>query len=106
MKIAERKIKLLPSDAPDVVDHRFYYIEAPAVVTFDSDFVSIGNTLDIDGYLNADLSVLLQAAALDGVFNVGVAGVDDVGNESPMSKASNFPLDFVAPPVPGPIIEL
>ena len=105
-KLAEHKIRFLASVSPDVVNYKFYYVEAPTLVDYDSDSVGLGNTVDVDGYVNADLAVLLGHLELDGVYNVGVAAVDDAGNESAMSKADNFPLDFLAPASPGPIERL
>lgn len=105
-KLASNVIRLLASTSPDVEDHRFYYVEAPAPVDYDSPAISLGNVPDVDGYIVANLAALLGHLALDGDFNVGVAAIDDVGNESTMSKADNFPLDFVAPATPGPIEKL
>ena len=105
-KLAPHNIKFLASISPDVVTHRFYYQESPDPVTYDSAYVSLGNEKDADGYINADLAALLGSMLLDGIYNVGVAAIDDNGNESPMSKANDYPLDFVAPDAPGPIIKL
>jgi hypothetical protein len=106
MKLSEHKIKFLASTSPDVVDYKFYYAEVPTPVDYDSPSVSLGNNVDVDGFVNADIANLLKDEGLDSTFNVGVAAIDDVGNESAMSKAEDYPLDFLAPDQPGPIVTL
>lgn len=94
-KVQEFNIKFLASDSPDVVTNRLYYVEQPVVVDYDAPFVDIGNEKDVDGYVNVNLGEHLSN--LDGVYNIGVAAVDDVGNEATMTTVDDVPLDFVAP---------
>jgi hypothetical protein len=96
-KAAEFKIRFLASDSPDVSTNRMYWVEAPTPVDYTSAWVDVGNVKDADGFVNVDLGATLGVHQLDGVFNIGVAAVDDLGNEADMSKANDLPLDFVAP---------
>ena len=100
-KIAKKSIRFLPSDSPDVVTNRLYFEEAPNPVTYDSQFVDVGNTPDGDGYIVVDLGV--HFVGMDGVYNIGVAAVDDGGNEADMQEANDLPLDFQAPNPTGAI---
>ena len=94
-KVQDFNIRFLASDSPDVATNRLYYEEVPTEVTYDSQWVDVGNVADVDGYVNVSLGAHL--GALDGIYNIGIAAVDDVGNEATMSKANDLPLDFVAP---------
>ena len=94
-KIAEKLIRFLPSDSLDVVTNKLYYAEAPLLVDYDSPNVDVGNTPNGDGYIVVDLAV--HFPGVDGVYNIGVAAVDDGGNEADMKLANDVPLDFVAP---------
>ena len=96
-KVGEFKIRFKGSDSPDVVTNKLYWIESPAIVDYNTQSVDVGNVQDVDGYVNVDLGKVLSAHNLDGIYNIGVAAVDDMGNEATMSKASDLPLDFVAP---------
>jgi hypothetical protein len=101
MKITPKIIQFQPSASPDVVTNRLYFIEAPAAVDYDSPFIDVGNATNVDGKVEVNLGAVLPA--LDGVYNIGVAAVDDGGNEANMSLLSDFPLDLVAPDAVGPI---
>lgn len=43
------------------------------------------------------VSDLPGMSQVDGVYNIGVAAVDDAGNEASLSIAENVSLDFFAP---------
>lgn len=93
--------KLMQFDAsasPDVVGYKLYIEESPTEVTYDSESFDLGNNTTID------LTSIDGMTTKDGTYNLGVTAVDDVGNESSMSKASDVPLDFQAPDPPGAII--
>jgi len=103
-KLVGLKIKFSASASPDVVTNHLYYVESPAAVDYESPMVDIGNTADGEGFINVDLGRHLSG--LDGIYNIGIAAVDDVGNEADMSKANDLPLDFQAPETVGAIIVL
>lgn len=84
-----------PSASPDVVGYQLYIQAVPDPVTIESPFVPIG--LDTRVCLNEEFP------ELDGVFNIGVAAVDDAGNLSPLSIKEGVVLDFMAPAIPGPL---
>ena len=94
-KVGEFKIRFLASDSPDVETNRLYYEEVPTPVDYDSQWVDVGNVADVDGFVNVNLGAHLSS--LDGIYNIGIAAVDDVGNEADMSLANDLPLDFMAP---------
>ena len=54
-----------------------------------------GFVIDVDGFVNVNPGAHLST--LDGIYNIGIAAVDDVGNEADMSLANDLPLDFMAP---------
>lgn len=86
------------SDSPDVVGYKLYVEESPNEVTYESESFDLGNNTTID------LTSIDGMTTRDGVYNIGVTAVDDAGNESSMSKATDVPLDFLAPNPPGEII--
>jgi len=93
-KIKDVKLSFPPSPSTDVVSYKIYIEAVPTEVTHDSQSYDLGdNTTDI--LLNTILGTI------DGVFNLGVVAVDDVGNESDFSLLSDVPLDFVPPEPPG-----
>jgi hypothetical protein len=100
-KIKGLVISFAPSQSPDVVTNKLYIQEAPTVVSYDSQSFDVGNTAGAEGMIIVDLQTLVPN--VDGVFNIGVAAVDDAGNESDMKTANDIPLDFVAPTPPGEI---
>jgi hypothetical protein len=100
-KIKGLSIKFKQSESPDVVTNKLYLVEMPGPVTYESTSYDIGNTPDVNGMIVVDLATIVPN--VDGIFNLGVAAVDDAGNESEMSKVDNVPLDFVAPLPPGAI---
>jgi len=97
-------LRFEPSDSPDVVTNKMYMEEAPVPVTVDSQFFDIGNSLNADGLVEVDISTLPGMTTRDGIYNVGVAAVDDRGNEASMSLMNDVPFDFLAPNPCGPLI--
>jgi len=83
------------SDSTDVVSYNLYVEETPKVVSFDSEVFDLGNNTNID------LSILEGMTTKDGIYNLGITAVDDVGNESSMSLLADVPLDFAQPNPPG-----
>ncbi len=96
-KIKETWLRFVPSDSPDVVTNKLYLELAPEPVTEASQAFDIGNNLNSDGLVEVDLGTVPGMTTLDGVYNIGVAAVDDRGNEASMTLADNIPLDFLAP---------
>ncbi len=97
-KIKDAVLNIPPSGSPDVVGYKLYIQQTPAAVTYDSEAFDLGNVASID------LATLPGFTTRDGVYNIGVAAIDDAGNESSMSKLNDVPLDFVAPDPPGVLV--
>lgn len=104
-KVKETWLRFPPSDSPDVVANKLYIEEAPGAVNYDSPSFDIGNNLNADGLVEVDIATLPGMTSLDSIYNIGVAAVDDRGNEASLSLLNDVPLDFAAPnPVGGLII--
>lgn len=96
-QIKETWLRFLPSDSPDVVTNKLYLEIFPGVVTEQSPSFDIGNNLNDDGLVEVNLATVEGMTTLDGIYNIGVAAVDDRGNEASMTLANNVALDFLAP---------
>ena len=96
-QIKETWLRFLPSDSPDVVTNKLYLETWPTAVTEASPSFDIGNTINIDGLVEVNLAVVEGMTTLDGIYNVGVAAVDDRGNEASMTLADEIASDFLAP---------
>ena len=101
------------SDSQDVVTHKMYYEIAPTVIVTNpedpnlSPSADIGNyRVDIDGVIHGEinLAVVPEMTTLDGRYNIGVACVDDRGNEASPALTDNVPLDFEAPNPVGALV--
>ena len=92
-KVKNVTLEFPGSDSADVVGYKLYIEESPTVVTHDSNYYDLGNNTSI--VLNDIMS------NIDGVYNIGVVAVDDVGNESDFSLLDDVPLDFTPPNPPG-----
>jgi hypothetical protein len=92
-KIASKTIKFAASGSPDVVGYKMYYEEVPGVVTYQSASFDLGNSTVVD------LATLPGIENFDGVYNIGIAAVDDAGNESDFARLGDVPLDL-QPPTP------
>lgn len=92
-KVKDVTLSFPASPSTDVVSYKLYIEESPTEVTHDSQNYDLGNNTSI--LLNTILG------DVDGIFNIGVVAVDDVGNESDFSLLSDIPLDFVPPQPPG-----
>ncbi len=102
-KIGQKTIRFLPSDSPDVVTNKLYvepYAD-PTNLSYNSTSFDVGNVADTDGYVHVNLGDYL--AGHDGNYDIGIAAVDDAGNEADMSTAFDVPLDFQAPNQVGPL---
>ena len=100
-KIKSKTIRFTPSPSPDVVTNKLYIVPTGDSLDYDSPSYDVGNVIDSDtGKVHVDLAVLFPG--YDGNYDIGIAAVDDGGNEADMQVAPNVPLDFVAPdPVSG-----
>lgn len=93
------------SGSPDVVGYKLYVVEVPAEVdAVDENGNYVAPSYDIGNVTEIDMSTVPGMTTNDGVYNIGVTAVDDVENESSMSKAENVPLDFVQPDSPGELV--
>jgi len=98
--LKETWLRFPASDSPDVVSNKLYIEEAPAVVTDQSQSFDLGNALvDIGGVMHVEvnLAAIPGMTTLDSVYNIGVAAVDDRGNEASRTLLNDIPLDFTAP---------
>lgn len=102
-KIKETWLRFAPSDSSDVVTNKLYIEEVPNMVSVESPSFDIGNDINIDGLVEVDLGTVGGMTTLDGVYNIGVAAVDDRGNEASMTLANDVVLDFLAPNPVGPL---
>jgi hypothetical protein len=99
-KIKSKVIRFAPSDSPDVVTNKLYVEPTGTPLTYDSTSFDVGNLPQGDGTVHVDLSILFPD--YDGIYDLGIAAVDDGGNEADMVTVTDVPLDFVAPnPVSG-----
>lgn len=102
-KVISKVIKFAASPSPDVVNNRLYYSTEQGL-NYDSDFVEVGNETDVDGNVVVDLGSFLT---VEGDYYIGVAAVDDVGNEADIVEYPNaIPLDFQIPEPVGELILL
>jgi hypothetical protein len=101
-KLKPAILRFPKSGSPDVVDYMLYMEPEGTPVTYDSPSYSIG-TNEVAGYIVVDLAQVPGMTTLDGVYDIGVAAVDDAGNESSMSTKDSVPLDFTPPDPPGPL---
>lgn len=104
-KIVKRVFRFSPSPAPDVVGYQLFYAPQDATLDYDSSSVDLGipATVDSNGKYVVSLNDTPEIAALDeGVYQLGVAAKDDVGNLSDI-KAVTTPLDLVPPEAVGDV---
>lgn len=97
-KVLNTTISWPESSSEDVVGYAVYVQEAPAPVDYASPRFEVGKVSSVV------LSTIPEMTTKDGVFNIGVAAIDDAGNESDMSVVNDLPLDFAAPAAPGAIV--
>jgi hypothetical protein len=92
-KIRKRKIQWQKSGSPGVVGYKLYWAEA-SPVDYDSESAMLGNVGEIvlpDGVPSFPL--------VKGAVEIGITAVNEIGNESDMTKAS-FPFQFAVPEAP------
>ena len=105
-KLKPRIFRFLPSTSPDVVAYRIF-VDATGQVDYNSphsDVVgpdaSTPPPVDTDGKVRVDLANLDVSRTKDGVYDIGVVSIDDVGNESDIAVLKSVALDFIAPAAP------
>jgi hypothetical protein len=99
-KIVTKQIRFTPSNSPDVVTNKLYAEVAGTDLTYDSPSWDVGNVVETDGKVYVNLGAYL--VGYDGNYDIGIAAIDDGGNEATMQVMSDVPLDFLAPnPVSG-----
>lgn len=94
-KIKGLTVSFPASTSLDVVGYKMYIEEAPVEVTYESLSIDLGDSTVID------METLEGMSTKDGIYNLGIVAIDDAGNESSMSLASDVPLDFAPPNPPG-----
>jgi hypothetical protein len=105
------KMRFVPSDSPDVESYAIYVCPADEPLTKANATmrqVVPKTNPDADGKMTVLLNGVPNFDSLDGVYNFGVATIDDAGNESPLLTEGfeNVSLDFVPPnpPTAGEIV--
>jgi hypothetical protein len=100
-------LKFKPSGSPDVVNYNLYYKAHEDTVPLDKDnaiaVVDLGKpAADVDSFIHVELNAITQLSGLDGLYDLGVAAIDDAGNASPLlvQGLANISLDFLAPSPP------
>ena len=100
-------IKFRPSGSQDVVSYNLYHKldeqDNPLTKDNSNPAIDLGNPApDAEGFIVVELNVIPELASLDGMYDLGVAAVDDAGNISPMltTGLADISLDFLAPSPP------
>lgn len=101
-KIVKRKIRWVSSQASDVVGYKVYYVVGGGAIDYASTPFKEVNSNISQLVVPDDLPEL---ANVDSDVTIGVAAVDDIGNESDVTEVT-VPFDFAAPDVPtGLVVE-
>ncbi len=93
-KIKQRKLRWQASASPGLVGYKLYWAEGGRV-HYDSESAMLGNVGEIilpDGVPSFPL--------VKGAIELGLTAVNEIGNESDMTKIS-FPFQFAVPDPPG-----
>jgi len=92
-KIVPVNLTFPESPSADVEGYKLYVEPDGTDVTHGSpSFDLSGTSVNLADVMPADT---------DGIYNLGIVAVDDVGNESDFSLINSVPLDFVPPQPPG-----
>lgn len=92
--IKKTQISWTKSGSVDVVGYKIYYVPEGEVLNYGSPNISVG---DVDIVVIPD--DVPEFPLLDGMYQIGLTAVDDVGNESDI-LIQTVPFDFVAPDAP------
>lgn len=102
-------LRFPPSPSTDVVGYKMYIEPVPTEPSYQSPSHDLGNNMvEVDGpgdvgitnLVEVDLSTIVSTID-SGIYNLGIASVDNSGNESDLQFLNNVELDFVAPEPPG-----
>lgn len=100
-------LKFKPSGSQDVESYSLFYRanepNVPLSKSNSNPAINIGNPApDADGFIIVELNAIPELADLDGIYDLGVAAVDDAGNVSPLLTQGlmDISLDFLAPSPP------
>ena len=101
-KIKPKVLKFNPPTSPDAESANIRIVPTGDVMDYP---VPVAHTVtDLtpgsSGKIEVDLGGISTAQTMDGVYDIGVTYVDDVGNESAIAKAAGIALDFIAPDAP------
>ena len=102
-KLQSMVLRFPESSSLDAVGYTLYIEPEGVEVTHNSPGYYLVNFVTVDNIVETDLSGIDGISTMDGVYNIGVATIDDAGNESSLSTMDSVPLDFVAPNPPGPL---
>lgn len=92
-KIKRRRLRWNPSPSPQVVGYKLYW-SADGGVDYDSNSIKLGNVTEI--VLPDDVK---EFAAISGPVELGIAAVDEIGNESDLVTLKT-PFQFAVPQAP------
>lgn len=92
-KIKKRKLRWKPSGSPQVIGYKLYWSEEDGV-NYDSPSIDLGNVTEI--VLPDDIP---EFRAIRGPVELGIAAVDEMGNESDLSVLA-APYQFNVPQAP------
>ncbi len=100
-------LRIFPATAADVVRYSLRYELSVGEKTWtQADYalpaVDLGppGPVQGDGKIEYDLSLYSELAGLDGIYDIGVTAVDDVGNESDFLDLEDASIDFTPPDAP------
>jgi hypothetical protein len=100
-------LQFKPSASQDVASYKLYAKEDEPNVNLTKDNATIIADLgkpnaESDGFCRVVLNTVPELSSADGMYDLGVAAVDDAGNESPLllQGLADISLDFLAPSPP------
>lgn len=96
--IKKTQISWTKSGSVDVVDYKIYYVPEGETLDYGSPGVLVG---DVDQVVIPD--DVPEFPLLDGIYQIGLTAVDDVGNESDFI-VQTVPFDLVAPDAPTDLV--
>ena len=102
MPVKQSFFHFTPSPSPDVASYIIAMEEVPREPDLNSQIWNVGkpDPDSADGKIHIDLTTLDGMTSKDGVYNIGVAAVDDADNTSSFAVARDVAIDFVAPDPP------
>jgi len=102
-RVKSKTLRFTPSISSDITEYFVYFEPAanPTNLSYNSSKQSIGNpSPNADGKIVVDMSQFNLIRTLDGKYDIGLAAIDDGGNESSMATLLAVELDFTAPFAP------